>query len=608
MEADDYTPFPQMPAMSWLHWHAACAFGMAGIEEQLIGNVLHPGTTQTWEDANSFYGNIHTEARHPTALAFSDEMHAWQRAFFIELMERETGFDIAPFDPGPFIAMAREQDAAFDFSSAVDRVRDAVYAMPHMGPFRAVPWTAQQIGRGISSYASWLFHDGKTVRLYGKPLMDKDGRIIEGVDPAAFRMVGQFFAVDQRQGYAFVQHKQFPYVDHIVPLQGVDLQSFVALNHSFARDNSAVFHRSGKRLTKDVRGFEILPAPDGSPERSEKAQDSKHTYAGDKVLEGRSWMAPVDAVCCPVRTITIDERIVLPPAYRLFASMERDPDGLPPAGLRPMLRDLREHFGQLFRVGRVMIKAGRFPRVKLTPAHWQKLEEAARGSGAHETFRAEFYDRLDHDGLAGETPSGNLNAGVMRITLDLAFPALFDWAQVDAVLWPHLEALPVLYAVQGYGIATEMRHWANRDPALHALAVREHAVCGLGLSGADMDGFSDRPEHRSFASTLPAGYRPVPDLGFKTLVAADVLRETTLARLAKVPLAQLSTVAGGATLIQLGEVPIWGVESDEAALIAAYRQARSALCEHALSQEMLVGGAYGDLVPAIAARYLEDWR
>ena len=583
MEFEDDVTFPQMPEMSWTHWHAACVFCMAGVEDALVGDALRPWTQEQWQAANHFYASIHTEARHPTVLPGSDEGHEWQRNFFVDLMERETSFDIAPFDPRPFISQAREEGGAFDFDDAVQRVRDAIYAMPHIGPFREAPWTARQIGASVSRYSQWLFHDGNTVRLYGKPLADRSGTPIDGIDPTAFRMIGEFFAIDQRQGYAFVKHQQFPSIDHIVALPSVDPQNFIALNDAFAADGAAVYHRSGKRLTKDADRFKILPDPAGRLPRSEKAQDGRQTFAGDKVLEGLSWEPPPNAVPCPVAAIEIDDHIILPPAYRLFASIEREADGRVPAGLTALLRDLHGHFGTLLRTGRIMVKAGKFPRVKLTSAHWEKLEAAARESLPYETFHAEFYDRLDHHGLAAETPAGKLNAGVTEITLDLALPPQFDWEQVDTVLWRHIEEMPVLYAVQGYGLATEMGSWVNRDPALHAMAVRGQAVCGLGLSGEDMGRFTVRPENRGFATSFSEDERPIPDLGFKTLVTRGVLDENAAMQLAAIPLAHVSKVASGAMLIQLGETPIWGVKGDDTALVSAYRQARATLSAHRLT-------------------------
>ncbi len=605
---DDEIAFPVMPDMCWAHWHAACVFCMAGVDDEAVAKALRPWTEEQWEEANDFYGNIHIRARHPTALPFSDEQQEWQRHFFIELMERETRFDTAPFDPHPFIAMAKEQSADFDFDDAVKRVRDAVYAAPHVGPFRDVPWKAHQIGKGVSHYAAWLFHDEERVYLYGEPLKGKDGKPLENIDPQAFRMVGQFFAADDRQGYAFVQHRRFPYIDHVAPLPGVGPQSFAALNHAFAADTSAVYYRNGKRLTKDVKGFEILPDPAGEFARSEKAQDGRQTFTGDKVLEGRTWTPPADAAPCPVRTIVIDDHIVLPPAYRLFAAIERDADGRPPHGLDALVRALRENVGGMLRVGRVMVKAGKFPRVKLTPAHWDKLEEAISENQPHDSFRAEFYDRLDHHGLAAETPSACLDGGYHAVTLDVAFSPQIDWRHVDATLWPHLEALPILYAVQGYGMATEMRAWADRDAALHALAIRERCACGLGLCGSDMARFSGRPEHRPLATSLSPDYRPIPDMGFKTLIGGDILQAGDAKRLAAIPLARVSAAPNKATLIQLGDGPIWGVEGDDPALIDAYRKARSALSRHGLAEDLLVGGVHGEWVRDLAALYLKDWR
>lgn len=439
-------------------------------------------------------------------------------------------------------------------------MRDAVYADPHVGPFRDVPWTARQIGKGVSHYAAWLFRDDRTVYLYGEPLKGKDGKPLETIDPMAFRMVGQFFAVDDKKGYAFVRHKQFPYLDHVAPLPGVDPDTFATLNHAFAADGSAVYHRSGRRLTKDVKGFEILPDPAGDLVRSEKAQDGRQTYVGDKTLEGRTWAPPDGVVPCPVRTIVIDDHIVLPPAYRLFAAIERDADGRPPQDLVALVRALRENFGAMFRVGRVMVRPGKFPRVKLTPTHWDKLETAIPENRPHDGFRAELYDRLDHHGLAAETPSACLDGGYHVITLDIAFPPQIDWRHVDAALWPHLEALPVLHAVQGYGMAMEMRDGADRDAALRALAVRAQCACGLGLRGADMARFCARPEHRPLATTLSPDYRPIPDLGFKTLIGGQALQEGEAERLRTVPAARVSTASNGATLVQLGDRPIWGVE------------------------------------------------
>lgn len=605
---DEDIEFPVMPDMCWAHWHAACVFCMAGVDDEAVGKVLRPWTERQWEAANDFYGNIHIRAKHPTALPFSDEQREWQRNFFIDLMERESRFDTAPFDPHPLAALAGDRGRDFDFGNAADLVRDTIHANPYVGPFRDAPWKARQIGKGVSDYAAWLFHDDRTVYLYGKPLKDKDGKALENVDPTTFRMVGRFFAADDRQGYAFVQHKQFPFVEHVVPLPGVDPRSFAALNHAFAADGSAVYHRSGKRLTKDVKGFEILPDPAGDLVRSEKAQDSRQTYIGDKTLEGRTWAPPADAASCPVRTIIVDDHVVLPPAYRLFAAVERAADGRPPQGLGTLVRALRENFGAMFRVGRVMVKAGRFPRVKLTPAHWDKLEKAIPENQPYDGFRAELYDRLDHRGLAAETPAACLDGGYHAITLDIAFPPEIDWRHVDATLWPHLEALPVLYAVQGYGMATEMRGWADRDAALRALAIREQCACGLGLCGSDMARFSGRPEHRPLATSLSPDDRPIPDLGFRTLVGGGILQAGEANRLAAIPGVRVSTASNEAVLIQLGDRPVWGAEGDDPALVDAYRRARASLSRHGLTKDLLAGDTYGDWVGDLAALYLKDWR
>lgn len=605
--ADDDIVFPVMPDMSWVHWHAACVFCMAGVEDETVGKIL-PWSEEQWENANDFYGNIHIRAKHPTALPFSDEQQEWQRQFLINLLAREAGFDIAPFDPQPFIAMAKDPSRNFDFGNIVNLVRDAIHADSYVGPFRDVPWKARQIGKSVSDFAPWLFHDDRTIYLYGEPLKGKDGKPLDDIDPMAFRMVGRFFAADDRQGYAFVQHKQFPYIQHVVPLPGVDPQGFAALNHAYAADGSAVYHRNGKRLTKDVNGFEILPDPAGDFARSEKAQDGRQTYAGDKVLEGRTWSPPEGTAPCPVRTIVIDDHIVLPPAYRLFAAIERDADGRPPRGTDVLVQVLREQFGAMFRVGRVMVGSGKFPRVKLTPAHWEKLETAIPETQPHDGFRAEFYDRLDHHGLAAETPSACLDGGYHAISLDIAFPPEIDWRHVDATLWPHIEAFPVLYAVQGYGMATEMRAWADRDAALRALAVRKQCACGLGLRGDDMARFCERPENGLPATSLSPDYRPIPDLGFKTLIGAQVLENGLAKRLRTIAAARVSTASNGATLVQLGDRPIWGVEGDDAALIAAYRKARSVLSRHGLTEDLLVGGVYGDWAGELAGGYLKDWR
>lgn len=605
---DDDIELPIAPDMSWAHWHAACVFCMAGVDDAAVGKGLRPWTEEQWEEANDFYGNIHIRAKHPTALPFSDEQQEWQRHFFIDLMERETCFDTAPFDPRPFVAMARDQGRGFDFGNAVGLVRDAVHANPHLGPFRDVPWKACQIGQGISDYAAWLFHDGQTVYLYGKPLSGKDGKPLKHIDPLAFRMVGQFFAADDRQGYAFVRHKQFPFIEHVALLPGVDPHRFVSLNHAFAADGSAVYHRNGKRLTKDVQGFEILPDPAGKFTLSEKAQDGKQTYVGDKVLEGRTWTPSMTVPPCPARAIVIDDHIVLPPAYRLFAVIERDIDGRPPPGLGTLVRALRENYGTLFRVGRVMVKTGKFPRVKLTPTHWDKLESAILENQPYDGFRAELYDRLDHHGLAAETPAACLSGAYHAVSLDIAFPPEIDWRHVDATLWPHLEALPALYAVQGYGMATEMRAGADRDAALRALAVRRHCACGLALRGDDMARCSERPEQRSFATSLPPDYRPIPDLGFKTLIGGGILQTGDANRLLAIPSVRVSSAPNKAAVIQLGDRPIWGVDGDDPALIDAYRKARSVLSRHGLTEDLLVGGAYGEWVGNLAALYLKDWR
>ena len=281
--------FPPSPTMTALEipydlWVAADLFRQAGYPLQEILARLQIAAP-AWEYAGMCYAELHSVSR----------FFWWQGGFH--------GVDEAP---AVFLQQACGprwpwQGSAGDFfrNELPRQIRDAVYAHPQVGPFADCGWQVGYIGQHYQHIKRRFVHNGRQVMLDGKPLWDKQGVALDGLDAASFRMLGARWMGDKERVYLHCERGNDPCYEYFAILPDANPDSFEELNLRYARDARAVYWIGGKRLPcKRPATFHIVPysytplvgANAGKPQleiwQSLIGADDAQVYSAGSLLKG----------------------------------------------------------------------------------------------------------------------------------------------------------------------------------------------------------------------------------------------------------------------------------------------------------------------------------
>ncbi|MCE7063933.1 DKNYY domain-containing protein [Dyadobacter sp. CY326] len=92
-------------------------------------------------------------------------------------------------------------------------------------------------------------------------------KIIEGADPASFKLLGGDHAIDKKQAYWMYD-----------VIAGSDVSTFEKINELYAKDGKQVYFAAQPLLGSDPQTFEVLPG------QLSCSYDKNHVYSGSKVI------------------------------------------------------------------------------------------------------------------------------------------------------------------------------------------------------------------------------------------------------------------------------------------------------------------------------------
>ncbi|MCK0122430.1 DKNYY domain-containing protein [Loktanella sp. F6476L] len=257
--------------MLYTDWYAARLFMDAGVPAADV--LACAGVTQAvWDGCQERYSQLH----------FADTgwvAHAFERGGLAAPQGDRALYKHLTGKRAPLRFGMRDRLAA---------VRRVVEADPRIGPFADVYWIAQYLCERHFPTIRYV-HNGTHVCVAGQPLQTKKGDVIEGIDCAAFRKLGERWFTDGKRVYG--QGEQ-PTSRHWFVARGADPATFRVLNQRYAADKEAGYYITNLRLTGgDPGSFAVVSYPYGNPvtqhaEHSHYAKDSHRVYSYGVAIDG----------------------------------------------------------------------------------------------------------------------------------------------------------------------------------------------------------------------------------------------------------------------------------------------------------------------------------
>jgi len=178
----------------------------------------------------------------------------------------------------------------FSMRLQLEILRRMVEVNPRIGPFSDVDWTAIYLGERSFPTIRYV-SDGHSVMVWGKPLYDRKGEIIEGIEPSSYRQLGDRWFRDRQRVYC---QGETPTMTFWFVVRDADPDSFRALNERYEVDKAAGYYVTNRRLPTADRGtFEIVgyhyaqgQKPGFHVSESHYAKDSQTVYAYGEPIEG----------------------------------------------------------------------------------------------------------------------------------------------------------------------------------------------------------------------------------------------------------------------------------------------------------------------------------
>jgi hypothetical protein len=269
----DFFPIP------YETWYAATLFLEAGHPREEV--LLRVGfDEQGWSEGTKLYSYLHFAGAGWVQSKFKDmglQPPAQDLALYTRLV---AGGTLQPPAPNELFTMKRQ----------LETLRRMVEANPCIGPFSDVDWIAVYLGERRFPTLRYL-HNGQHVVAWGRPLHNKKGKIIEGIDPFSFRQLDDRWFRDNKHVYG---QGKTPMTTFWFVVRNADPDSFRVLNAFYAVDKTAGYYVTNQRLpSAEPETFEIVGYEYGTGQKpgfrlyeSRYVKDSQNVYAYGKPIEG----------------------------------------------------------------------------------------------------------------------------------------------------------------------------------------------------------------------------------------------------------------------------------------------------------------------------------
>lgn len=257
--------------MAYADWYAARLFMDAGVAAADVLGLL--GVSQVvWDGCRERYEQLH----------FADT--GWVASAF------ERGGLPAPEDDRALLQHLTGSRAVLRvrLRERLTALRHEIEMDPNIGPFASVDWTARYLCERHFPTIRYV-QNGTHVYVDGQPLRTKKGDVIDGIDCAAFRKVGERWFTDGKRVYG---QGETPTSQHWFVMRGADPGTFRVLNQRYAADKDAGYYITNLRLTGgDPGSFAAVSYPYGKPvtqrvEHSHYAKDSHRVYSYGVAMDG----------------------------------------------------------------------------------------------------------------------------------------------------------------------------------------------------------------------------------------------------------------------------------------------------------------------------------
>lgn len=264
--------------LAYAHWYAACLYLEAGHSPKDILRRLDIDA-RNWTLCNDRYAKLHFVDVEWAANALEREgvASAETNLALYERLMSGSGIDLSVAQP-------------FSLRARLELVRRIVQAAPRLGPFADMPGEAHYLCERVFPTVRYL-RNGPLVMVGGRPLWDRKGEPLAGIDALTFRQLGKrWFRDDHRvYGQGETPTRYFWFV-----VRGADPETFVVLNERYAVDKAAGYYITNRRLpTHEPGTFEIVSyyyghgqKPGVHREESHYAKDSRKVYAYGSQVEG----------------------------------------------------------------------------------------------------------------------------------------------------------------------------------------------------------------------------------------------------------------------------------------------------------------------------------
>jgi hypothetical protein len=260
-------------------WYAATLFLETGYpREEVLRRVGLD--EQGWTEGTKLYSYLHFAGARWVQGSFSDR----------GLRAPEQDYDLYTrlLAGGTLPPPARSEP--FSIRLQLKTLRRMVEANPRIGPFSDVDWIAIYVGERSFPTIRYV-SDGHSVMVWGKPLYDQKGEIIEGIDPSSFRQLGDRWFRDRQRVYC---QGETPTMRFWCVVRDADPDSFRALNERYAADKAAGYYVTNRRLpaaepgTFEIVGYQYAQGqkPGFHVNESHYAKNSQRVYAYGEPIEG----------------------------------------------------------------------------------------------------------------------------------------------------------------------------------------------------------------------------------------------------------------------------------------------------------------------------------